>query len=131
MKTEEPGIVVERCTINADKEQAAVIAEQNGRFRRELLRSDKTVPGHLALTRAVRAQGRDFVMAAKLAVASYTFASPFADHSEQDFGTITVMGERLFWEIHVEDPELSQWMTDRTDLSRMIRTLKIMFASEY
>ena len=131
MKTEEPSIVVERCTINADKEQAAVIAEQNGRFRRELLRPDKTVPGHLALTRAVRARGRDFVTAAKLAVASYTFASPFADHSEQDFGTITVMGERLFWEIHVEDPELPQWVTDRTDLSRMIRILRIMLASEY
>ena len=131
MKAGKPNTIVERCTINSDAGKAALIADQNDRFRRELLRPDKTIPGHVALTRDVRARGPDFVIAAKLAVASYIFAMPDDPHSERDFGTFEILDERLFWQIDLCDPELPQWVTDRSDLSRMIRTLKIMFASEY
>lgn len=132
MKPDHPAVVIERCTINQDAEQAAQIAGQNDQFRRELLRPDKTVPGHVLLTRGVTARGQDFVTAAKLAVASYSSSWSHRDpHSERDFGTIEIMGERMFWLIDLCDIKEAEPPTDRADMARTTRILKIMFASEY
>ena len=132
MKTDTRTLPVPKCSANLDHDDARIISGQNDKFRRELLRPDKTIPGHVSWSRRVRERSDDFKTAVKLAVAAYTFPTAFDDpYSERDVGTIEVVGVPLVWQIDVADPELPEWMTDRTDLSRMVRLLSIMPVDEY
>ena len=113
--------------------ETLTIRVQNDRFRAGLV-SPEGCPflGTVVVTAGVHARGRDFETAAYLAVAKDTAFTedndPWGDHG---FGTVEVMGEKLFWKIDLYDRALEYGSDDPADPARTHRVLTILFPSEY
>ena len=121
-----------RQTINSRMDEARIVADQNDRYRREMLKDEKSIPGRTVTTPGVVAQGPDFVLAAMLAVASYDgFTEPNDPHGERDFGAFDIVGEKLFWKIDLFDAEYRYGTVERGNLACTMRVLTIMLRSEY
>ena len=108
------------------------IREQNDAFRAGLIQGGCPLPGTVVVTAGLRARGREFETAAYLAVAKDTTFTedndPYGDHG---FGTVEVMGEKLFWKIDLYDRALEYGSDDPADPARTHRVLTILFPSEY
>lgn len=59
------------------------------------------------------------------------FTSDNDPYGEHDFGSLTYLGERLFWKIDYYDPSMSFGSADPSDAAQTVRVLTIMLASEY
>ena len=59
----------------------------------------------------------------------------FSEHNnpygERDFGALDHKGNKIFWKIDYYDPSLKWGSDDPSDLSKTVRVLTIMLASEY
>lgn len=110
------------------------IAQQNDQFRKAMVEgTDLLTPkGRYMLTRSVADQGPDFELAAIRAVAEdTTFTEDNDPHGDRTFGTVEVMGTKLFWKIDLYDTSY-EWASPEPaakDLTR--RVLTIMLPSDY
>jgi hypothetical protein len=90
------------------------------------------IGGRLQVTAGVNGLGLLGVMAAAEAVARFDAFLPDNDpHAEHDFGSVTVMGQQLFWKIDYYDPTFAGHADNPADPQTCRRVLTIMLASEY
>jgi hypothetical protein len=74
----------------------------------------------------------DSVDAVLAAVRSYsTFTADNDPYHEHDFGSFTVVGERLFWKFDYYDSDMQMASLDPADDTITVRVLTIMLAEEY
>lgn len=103
-------------------------AELNDQFRKEPARYGKAYT-----TSGVAALGPEFVVRAMATAAAFDrFTKDNDPHSEHDFGSFELNGEKLFWKIDyysADDPDLGS--EDPSDPTKTERVLTIMLASEY
>jgi hypothetical protein len=88
--------------------------------------------GRFMVTRSFTALGCIFQMLVLKAVRDYddfTKESDFMD--EHDFGSVEVMGQKVFWKIDYYDPTLQYESEDPADEKKTCRVLTIMLASDY
>jgi len=113
--------------------EAVKIAEQNDRFRAGLTKGNASdLRGQVVVTSAVDAMGRDFVIAALMAVAGDSTFTPDNDpYGDHGFGTVTVLTIRLFWKIDLYDEELVHGSPAPANPAVTRRVLTIMFPSDY
>jgi hypothetical protein len=88
--------------------------------------------GKIQVTSGVNGLGLLGVMAAAEAVARFdSFETDNDPHAEHDFGSVTVMGQQLFWKIDYYDPTFTRHADDPAHPQTCRRVLTIMLASEY
>ena len=104
------------------------IAEVNDAFRR----GDQQIPGRVVMTSGISALGDADVQAILAKVQDFDdFTEANDPYKEHDFGNFMYNGEKFFWKIDYYDPSLQYFSEDKSDLSKTVRVLTIMFASEY
>jgi hypothetical protein len=90
------------------------------------------VGGQMVITATVQARGTEFVMAALKSMRAFdAFTADNDPHHEHDFGSLDVLGEKLFWKIGYYDTELEYGSEDPADPARTTRVLTLMLASDY
>lgn len=84
------------------------------------------------ITDGVQDQGPLFVLEAVGAVQNFaSFGANNDPHSEHDFGSLNLAGERLFWKIDYYDLDLRYGSATPEDPAVTRRIITIMLASEY
>ncbi|MEO8629066.1 MAG: DUF3768 domain-containing protein [Betaproteobacteria bacterium] len=108
-------------------EKAARIRELNDAFRASL------TGGKVYTTDGISGEGPDFVATALDAVRTFDrFTRDNDPHSEHDFGSFEVDGQKLFWKIDYYDKGDSNFgAEDPSDPATTERVLTIMLAEEY
>ena len=108
----------------------ATIAEKNDAFRKAILTNPQHEGGKVVLTSGIA--GLDTEELAEVLTLVKNFSDFSVDnnpHGENDFGSVTVDGEKVFWKIdYFLDAQLEQGTEDTLNAYRI---LTIMFASEY
>lgn len=110
------------------------IAQQNDQFRKAMIAgADALTPkGRHLMTAAVADRGPDFQLAAARAVAEdTTFTEDNDPYGDRTFGTVEVMGVKLFWKIDLYDTAYEYGSPDPADKSATRRVLTIMLPSDY
>ncbi|MGB0967621.1 MAG: DUF3768 domain-containing protein [Halocynthiibacter sp.] len=124
---------------NSMELQKAAIAVQSDLFRRgqidvnaRKLLGEKGIQGTTLFTPGVADMGDSFVLAALIAIAEYQeFSEENDPYGEHDFGSVKVMGQKVFWKIDLYDTELT-YQSDRPySPHHTRRVLTIMLPSEY
>jgi hypothetical protein len=88
--------------------------------------------GRIQVTSGISGLGMLGLLAATEAVARFdAFDADNDPHQEHDFGSVTVMGQQLFWKIDYYDPTFTSHADDPADPQTCCRVLTIMLASEY
>jgi hypothetical protein len=88
--------------------------------------------GKVMLTCGVDALPPDVKRMVILKVRTFSdFTNDNDPHSEHDFGSFEVPGERIFWKIDYYDENLEHGSEDPSDLFKTTRVLTIMLAGEY
>ena len=88
--------------------------------------------GQLAITSGIMDLGPRAVPAVLEAVRSFNRFSPDNDpYGEHDFGSLTVLGYRIFWKIDYYDRNLQCCSPDPANPAVTTRVLTIMLAEEY
>ena len=110
------------------------IAAINDRFRVSLglPAFNGGIPGRVVMTAGIAALSSDDITIILDKVRQFrTFTRDSDPHDEHDFGAFEHAGERLFWKIDYYGPDLESGSEDPADLSKTVRVLTIMFASEW
>ncbi len=112
--------------------QAPAIRDLNDRFRK----GDASIPGRTMITLGVQdlAAEQSTGGLEQIVVAVRSFDRFDADndpHHEHDFGAFEFHGQKLFWKIDYYAPDLQHGSEDPADISKTVRVLTIMLASEY
>ena len=118
-------------------DQTNAIRELNDRFRTNLPnRCD--IPGRVMLTQGIQQLVDDEADPGKhladlfRAIREFDHFDAGNDpHCEHDFGAIDFRGEKVFWKIDYYAPDLLHGSEDAADVTRTMRVLTIMLASEY
>ena len=83
-------------------------------------------------TPGVRALGLVAMIDLRLRIAEFDAFTPDNDpYGDHGFGTVEVMGEKLFWKIDLYDRALKYGSDDPADPVQTHRVLTILFPSEY
>ena len=115
----------EGCARETEVEHASRV-----RFLNDRLRTERR-GGRSFITEGIcRLDGvASIIVAAVAAFDEFTAGNdPYAEH---DFGSLTVLGNRVLWKIDYYDRSLSAGSPDPADESVTTRVLTIMLASEY
>ena len=111
--------------------QAALIAEQNDRFRASF-GMDPTVPGRIVSTASVADEGVDFMLVALASVASFdSFTEDNDPYGWHDFGSLNVAGVALYWKVDLFDQAYLYGSDDPADPARTRRVLTIYRPDEH
>ncbi len=108
------------------------IRELNDRFRK----GDSGIPGQVLMTAGVQSL-TDIDPQMRLgqvieAVRSFDAFSEANDpYGEHDFGSLEILGEKLFWKIDCYAPDMLHGSEDPSDVTKTVRVLTIMIANEY
>ena len=109
-----------------DKTQTEAIRELNDQFRRTL------TGGTLLLTAGIVALGAEAQTRIIEAVRTFDAFTPDNDpYGEQDFGSLEVDGENVYFKFDYYDLTHAMHSDDPADPSKTERVLTIMLASEY
>lgn len=104
------------------------IAELNDAFRR----GDPNVPGRILATEGIRALSKEVQAEILTQVKDFNdFTEGNDPYGEHDFGSFEHAEGKIFWKIDYYDPTLQFHSEDKTDLTKTVRMLTIMFAHEY
>ncbi len=104
------------------------IAEVNDEFRR----GNSDIPGKVMLTQGVASLGDADVQAIMEKVQNFDgFTKDNDPYGEHDFGKIIHNGKSFFFKFDYYDPTLQFHSEDKTDLTKTVRIMTVMFASEY
>jgi hypothetical protein len=105
---------------------ATRMARLNDRFRRTLK------GGRVVMSAGVEALTENAKAVLLLKVAAFEdFTVDNDPHSEHDFGSIDLLGEKYFWKIDYYDPHCRHGSEDPTDPDKTTRVLTIMRTEEY
>lgn len=111
--------------------QAAMIAEQNDRFRKSF-GADFAVPGRIVATPGVAALGYAARVALMGEVMRFdTFTEANDPHGQHDFGVVTVEGQRVYWKLDYYDPALAFGSNAPHDPAQTVRVMTLLLPSEY
>jgi len=108
------------------------IRDLNDRFRK----GDNSIPGQVLMTAGVQSL-IDIDPKMRLAqvigaVRSFNeFSKDNDPHHEHDFGALEILGKKLFWKIDYYAPDMLHGSEDPSDITKTVRVLTIMLASEY
>jgi hypothetical protein len=108
------------------------ICDLNDRFRK----GDPSIPGQMVMTSGVQELASiDHEMRFGQIIETVRSLDEFSEdndpHHEHDFGAFEIFGEKLFWKFDYYAPDLMHGSEDPADISRTVRVLTIMLASEY
>ncbi len=107
--------------------KAQKIAHLNDRFRKHRLGR-----GRLMVTQGINEKGPEFVQRVQGLVAAFDDFTPENDpHTEHDFGSVEIDGEKIFWKVDYYDLDLKWGSEDPSDESQTCRVLTIMYSHEY
>jgi hypothetical protein len=88
--------------------------------------------GKVVMTSSVQARGAEFIMTALRKLREVdTFTEDTDPYQEHDFGSLEVLGEKLFWKIDYYDTRLEYRSEDPADPTKTTRVLTLMLASDY
>jgi hypothetical protein len=106
------------------------IAVLNDLFRKSF---GTMVPGIWTFTDGLAALGANAVAEASVKVARFRdFTTDNDPYGEHDFGTISVLGRKVFWKIdYFSDDRMIFGTRDAADQNRSFRVLTIMLAEEW
>lgn len=86
----------------------------------------------VVVTNGLQQFGEAYLAKVSHAVAAFDqFSKENDPHGEQDFGAITLHGEKLFWKIDYFDLDLKAHSPDKANADITHRVLTVMLASEY
>ena len=107
------------------------IADLNDRFRTQGPRSG--IPGHQVLTRAIGELPIPTIQRVLAAVVAFNGFEPGDDpYGEHDFGAIDIEGVgKVFWKIDYYAPDMQHGSEEPADLTKTVRVLTVMLASDY
>ncbi len=109
-----------------DDRRSAAIRDLNDQFRRSL------VGGSLILTASIIALGSDHQALIIAAVQAFdAFTADNDPYGEHDFGSLSVVGEHIFFKIDYFDLTRAMHSPDAVNVSMTERVLTIMLASDY
>jgi hypothetical protein len=113
-------------------EQTKLIRALNDQFRK----GEGQVPGRIMMTIGVQELASDDpemrLAAIVEAVQGFdTFTEDNDPYNEHDFGAFELYGEKLFWKLDYYAPDMLHGSEDPAEISKTIRVLTIMLASEY
>ena len=106
------------------------IAQRNDEFRKAILTNPQNENGKAVLTAGIAGLDTDALAEVLQAVKNFSdFSVDNNPHGENDFGSVTLDGEKVFWKIdYYADEKLDQGTEDTLN---SYRVLTIMFADEY
>jgi hypothetical protein len=110
------------------------IAKINDRFRVSLGLPALSggIPGKAVMTAGIAALPQDDQAAILGKVREFSaFTGDNDPHGERDFGAFDHGGRKVFWKIDYYAPDLRHGSEDPADLSKTVRVLTVMLASEY
>jgi hypothetical protein len=111
------------------------IAELNDRFRMSLglPALNGGIPGHAVMTAGIAALPEDIKAQILAKVRTFdSFTEGDDPYGERDFGAFDFPGAgMIFWKIDYYDPSLNWHSEDPADVTRTLRVLTVMLASEY
>lgn len=117
-------------TLDRGARDAAIIAEQNDRFRR-ILGPSGDVQGRCVVTQALAALGPQLQFAALREVAAFKTFTPDCDPYEfHEMGSVQIGEHTIFWRIDLYDTEYHWGAETPTDPATTRRVLTIMLASD-
>lgn len=134
LKTTFDNFACDRC--GKETEPAWVLDEEfrTKRIQRlnDALRHGQVENASVVLTVGVSSLGKAFVTEAAQAVIKFdAFTEDNDPHEEHDFGSVELLGEKLFWKIDYFDLKLERHSPDAANAELTCRVLTIMLASEY
>lgn len=110
------------------------IAKINDRFRLSLglPAFSGGIPGKVVMTAGIAALSPDDITAILGKLRAFdSFNADDDPYAEHDFGAFEHDGRRIFWKIDYYAPDMISGSEDPADLSRTVRVLTIMLASEW
>ena len=113
---------------------ASDIAQLNDRFRLSLgiPAFSGGIPGKVIMTAGIAALPPDDMTAILNKVRAFnSFTEDNDPCGEHDFGAFDHDGRRIFWKIDYYAPDLIHGSEDPADLSKTVRVLTILLASEW
>ena len=114
------------CALSRPSDYQERVSELNDQFRKD------RVGGYFCITEGIVNLGHPAYLQIIAAIAEFDDFTPDNDpHSEHDFGSLQVMGEKVFWKIDYYDESETYASPDPSDPSVTRRFLTIMLASEY
>jgi len=117
-------------TLNVDARDAAMIADQNDRFRQALGPTGE-VQGRCVVTQALAALGPELQLAALREVAAFNAFIPDNDpHGFHDMGSVQIGENTIFWRIDLYDTDYHWGAETPTDPAATRRVLTIMLAGD-
>ena len=117
-------------TLDMDPRDAAIIAEQNDRFR-QALGPTGDVKGRCVVTQALAALGPELQLAALREVAGFiTFTSDNDPFEVHEMGSVQIGEHTVFWRIDLYDTDYHWGAETPTDLDATRRVLTIMLAGD-
>jgi Protein of unknown function (DUF3768) len=109
-----------------NNEKTTLIRQLNDAFRTSFQN------GKVVLTCGVDALPPEVKRTVILKVRTFSDFTPDNDsHSEHDFGSFEVAGEKFFWKIDYYDENLKHGSEDPSDPTKTARVLTLMLAEEY
>ncbi|MBG52195.1 MAG: hypothetical protein CML99_07225 [Rhodobiaceae bacterium] len=108
------------------RNSAQTIALLNDKFRKSFN------GGTVYITSSVQAFGSEFVEQVLGAVRAYNAFAECDDlHQEHDFGSLTILGQQVFWKIDCYDSSEKYQSCDPGNLEETQRVLTVMLPSDY
>ncbi len=110
------------------------IAALNDRFRVSLglPAFSGGIPGRVVMTAGIAAHSPEDLTAILCKVREFnTFTEDNDPHGLHDFGAFYHEAQRMFWKIDYYAPDMNHGSEDPADLSKTVRVLTIMLASEW
>ena len=90
------------------------------------------IPGKVVMTAGIAALSADDMTAIISKVRAFnSFSADEDPHGEHDFGAFDHDGQRIFWKIDYYAPDLIHGSEDPADLTKTVRVLTILLASEW
>jgi hypothetical protein len=108
-------------------------AERRGRIAalNDQLRQHHT-GGRIFMTAGLLTLGPTAVLDAMAAIAEFdAFTDQNDPYDEHDFGSVEIVGERIFWKIDYYDPTMKAGAQDPADAKTCTRVMTVMLAEEY
>jgi len=117
---------------NKMAKHSEAIRDLNDRFRK----GDSSIPGQVLMTAGVQSlidiDPKIRLGEVIVAVRSFNdFSEDNDPYGEHDFGSLDILGEKLFWKIDCYAPDMMHGSEDSSDTTKTVRVLTIMLAGEY
>ena len=104
------------------------IADLNDAFRS----GQPDVPGKVLMTQGISALPQNEIQAIFAKVQQFDEFTPDNDpYGEHDFGSLFHNEEKIFFKIDYYDPTLTFLSEDAADITKTVRVMTVMLASEY